>query len=256
MSPGNEDLEHPLTDADWDRLDAILQSLGELAELDLEGLDGLIAANACGPRGISPVPVLANAFRDGDFPKWASEDDFRDFISLSLRRMNEYVRFFGIDKSRLTLDNVVSPVILDTNQDELATVLAWKPDEAAVRADTRRPGRWPGQAWARGFMRVHGTYADEWSLLDDFEDGALTLAPLMMLDVGYSPDHPEQPFDPERWIVMLPLVARDVDGFCREKFVQDSRSREPYRAPPKVGRNDPCPCGSGRKYKRCCGAAT
>jgi tetratricopeptide (TPR) repeat protein len=26
------------------------------------------------------------------------------------------------------------------------------------------------------------------------------------------------------------------------------------RAQPKVGRNDPCPCGSGRKYKHCCGA--
>ena len=26
----------------------------------------------------------------------------------------------------------------------------------------------------------------------------------------------------------------------------------PYRAPPKVGRNDPCPCGSGRKFKKCC----
>lgn len=26
----------------------------------------------------------------------------------------------------------------------------------------------------------------------------------------------------------------------------------PARATPKVGRNDPCPCGSGRKYKRCC----
>ncbi len=25
-------------------------------------------------------------------------------------------------------------------------------------------------------------------------------------------------------------------------------------APPKVGRNEPCPCGSGKKYKRCCGA--
>lgn len=24
--------------------------------------------------------------------------------------------------------------------------------------------------------------------------------------------------------------------------------------PPKVGRNDPCPCGSGKKYKKCCGA--
>ena len=27
----------------------------------------------------------------------------------------------------------------------------------------------------------------------------------------------------------------------------------PYIAPPKVGRNDPCPCGSGMKYKKCCG---
>jgi uncharacterized protein YecA (UPF0149 family) len=24
---------------------------------------------------------------------------------------------------------------------------------------------------------------------------------------------------------------------------------------PKVGRNDPCPCGSGKKFKKCCGAA-
>jgi len=28
----------------------------------------------------------------------------------------------------------------------------------------------------------------------------------------------------------------------------------PYRAPEKIGRNDPCPCGSGKKYKKCCGA--
>ena len=31
---------------------------------------------------------------------------------------------------------------------------------------------------------------------------------------------------------------------------------EPYKRPePKVGRNDPCPCGSGKKYKKCCGKA-
>jgi hypothetical protein len=28
---------------------------------------------------------------------------------------------------------------------------------------------------------------------------------------------------------------------------------KPYVAPPKTGRNDPCPCGSGKKYKKCCG---
>jgi hypothetical protein len=26
------------------------------------------------------------------------------------------------------------------------------------------------------------------------------------------------------------------------------------RAEPKIGRNEPCPCGSGKKYKKCCGA--
>lgn len=33
----------------------------------------------------------------------------------------------------------------------------------------------------------------------------------------------------------------------------DDGPLEPYRAPQKVGRNEPCPCGSGKKYKKCCG---
>lgn len=28
---------------------------------------------------------------------------------------------------------------------------------------------------------------------------------------------------------------------------------EPIKAGKEVGRNDPCPCGSGKKYKKCCG---
>ena len=28
---------------------------------------------------------------------------------------------------------------------------------------------------------------------------------------------------------------------------------KPVKTGPKVGRNDPCPCGSGKKYKQCCG---
>ena len=28
---------------------------------------------------------------------------------------------------------------------------------------------------------------------------------------------------------------------------------KPVRSGPKVGRNDPCPCGSGKKFKHCCG---
>jgi uncharacterized protein YecA (UPF0149 family) len=34
-----------------------------------------------------------------------------------------------------------------------------------------------------------------------------------------------------------------------------ARTKTVTRDQPKVGRNEPCPCGSGKKYKKCCGAA-
>ncbi len=50
----------------------------------------------------------------------------------------------------------------------------------------------------------------------------------------------------------LPVFVPPAGG---EKAVERSE-RQPGPAPPigaRVGRNDPCPCGSGRKYKHCCG---
>jgi uncharacterized protein YecA (UPF0149 family) len=35
---------------------------------------------------------------------------------------------------------------------------------------------------------------------------------------------------------------------------EDGKIKTVRRAEAKVGRNDPCPCGSGKKYKKCCGA--
>ena len=38
-------------------------------------------------------------------------------------------------------------------------------------------------------------------------------------------------------------------------FVDGKLVQEPVRNEQKIGRNDPCTCGSGKKYKKCCGAA-
>jgi preprotein translocase subunit SecA len=38
-----------------------------------------------------------------------------------------------------------------------------------------------------------------------------------------------------------------------EKPPEKERPQTVHRAGSKVGRNDPCPCGSGKKYKKCCG---
>jgi uncharacterized protein YecA (UPF0149 family) len=34
---------------------------------------------------------------------------------------------------------------------------------------------------------------------------------------------------------------------------EDNIAEKTTRASPKIGRNEPCPCGSGKKYKKCCG---
>ena len=46
----------------------------------------------------------------------------------------------------------------------------------------------------------------------------------------------------------------ELDGIFNEQFDADYDEEETYvRTEPKIGRNDPCPCGSGKKYKKCCG---
>ena len=42
-----------------------------------------------------------------------------------------------------------------------------------------------------------------------------------------------------------------VDGNISEK--EGGMKKTVVNTEPKVGRNDPCPCGSGKKYKQCCG---
>ena len=55
---------------------------------------------------------------------------------------------------------------------------------------------------------------------------------------------PRQPL--ERKQVATPVTASHGE----------QTAKRPVRADKKVGRNDPCPCGSGKKYKNCCGANT
>jgi len=47
--------------------------------------------------------------------------------------------------------------------------------------------------------------------------------------------------------------GKRASDMVTEATEEIARARAPVRAMPKVGRNDPCPCGSGKKYKQCCG---
>ena len=62
----------------------------------------------------------------------------------------------------------------------------------------------------------------------------------------------KNPFLPkEKEKLELPRPSVDVSQKPEEGNVPVPKI-EPYHAPPKVGRNNPCPCGSGKKFKKCC----
>lgn len=49
-----------------------------------------------------------------------------------------------------------------------------------------------------------------------------------------------------QWEAIFPAEKR------KELYLEQKKSRTIVNGP-KIGRNDPCPCGSGKKYKKCCG---
>ena len=49
--------------------------------------------------------------------------------------------------------------------------------------------------------------------------------------------------------------ARGKDDIeAEEELLEKTEKVEPIKADRTPNRNDPCPCGSGKKYKKCCGA--
>jgi len=56
------------------------------------------------------------------------------------------------------------------------------------------------------------------------------------------------------WLYNLPEWEPILSEERRKELAKAYRLSGTDIAPPKVGRNEPCPCGSGLKYKKCCGA--
>lgn len=121
-----------------------------------------------------------------------------------------------------------------------------------------------GNDWAHGFMRGTLMRHDGWlELVNDEEQGGC-MVPIFMLhyERDTDPKMRPKPISPEqREDVIVHMAAGLLQAYRyfrsrRGTYAGSASSREPKGNAAKVGRNDPCPCGSGKKYKRCCGVAT
>ena len=55
------------------------------------------------------------------------------------------------------------------------------------------------------------------------------------------------------WLYNLPEWDNILTEEKRKELYKSQKASGTIVKGPKIGRNDPCPCGSGKKYKKCCG---
>jgi uncharacterized protein len=109
--------------------------------------------------------------------------------------------------------------------------------------------------WTEGFMQAVNIDPTAWEKLFKAEH----MTPYFLPILAFCCDDDGEP------LVALPAdvedqiteIADQAIEMCISEiaaFWRNKKTAQNENAGPKVGRNDPCPCGSGRKFKKCCGA--
>lgn len=223
-----------LTESDLDRLEELLDADNFNGDtLQLDELQGFVCAVASGPEDIAPEAWIPAVL--GGEPQYASEEQRREIEDL-------LVRFFG-DMATVLADGEVPDLILYPGDDE---------------SDAEG---YDFAAWADGYL--YGTQVGETSWLDAAGEHGEFLSELMedfFILNGALKDDALQSGEP--WVSPAEearLIAQAQEGLHdRILAIYDfwgtlTPVATHRRESPKVGRNDPCPCGSGKKYKQCCG---
>ena len=227
----------PFTDVDFNRLESTLSNLKNKKAMNLETLDGFLTALICSPE-ITPPSIYLEEIWGGveisDEEAFKDEADLHDFMDLIMRFWNDVSR-------RLKEEDVFLPVLTEESLKEAK-----------------------GNDWAKGFLRGIKIHQEDWNeLFDDDENGG-SLVAIMTLAHENDPDPKLRPYkktvDSElREKLLLYLCAgviRIYKYFEPHRRMSAETVRRDHtfrRETPKVGRNEPCPCGSGRKFKKCCG---
>lgn len=125
----------------------------------------------------------------------------------------------------------------------------------------------PVSMWARGFVRGHQWLEESWDAYvpDEFDqDFGMVIMTLSFFATRRLASAFVKEIDRTDLAETAKLFRRAFPDALAEyarlgrsisKVLIEHAAANPPQAPDKVGRNEPCPCGSGRKYKKCCGSA-
>ena len=233
----SDDTDHALDEAEFDALEAMLVSDAVPADcMNLEMLDGYLAAIAC-----APMPIPVERWMPG---VWSADEEGMSFgsgsamqqaIALVLRYHNEVV-------TSLLAEEGWEPFCYAPDEDD---------DDAPAIADE----------WAAGFDQGLECWPEEWDEGLSEDQAAAVRARLEAIMEPWEADDAASA-DEETRVGWLRDAAEGARAVAAEWLALGRPGAAPVEvtsAPAKAagpGRNDPCPCGSGKKYKHCCGAVS
>jgi yecA family protein len=216
----------PLTDDEWAWLHVALWRGSEAGAMCLEWADGFLTALAVGPQRIQARDYLPAIMGTSEAGPAFDSPEHDALVARSLSRWLTAI------ERQLAAGEELDP---------------W------IERDV--PG-FEGMLWAAGYMGAITTKClDAWApLRAQRRIKERLMLPVLALMAPDPDEPPAARLSPEKRLELidtLPLVLEATYAFWRG---EDHPLIHPPRERAKVGRNDPCPCGSGKKYKRCCAA--
>ena len=243
---------HDLTDAEFAELDDLLLETPEpLEPLDVVMLDGYLCGVIVQPVLLEPATWLAHIF---DFDGRPLPDEVnREWLA---RTSALIMRRHAALNRAIVEDGWFDPLVLEFDDEHPREPV---PEGEIDHMATLSPVSQSLMPWVAGFHHAAETFPDLAEMPDD-----AVMAALARL-------YRHLPVEDDEQRELVALLDRehplnDLDEAMEELVVtiadlQDLTAEQRYRVEtvkretPKVGRNDPCPCGSGKKFKVCHGAS-
>ncbi len=225
-----------------------------------EWADGFLTGVLAGPRAVPEaewLPALTGDAFERTFADPADEAWARKAL---VARFKEIAR--DLDPERLYDDPDslhLSPLMMSWDDEARAEVVK----EGALTAEEAEDTLVTGGGWAMGFLDAVQHFEADWqepSALDmDASDAyhrALARVAALALDRAALTEHLAAEYEGkaltrDELIDEALFAVQDLRLF----WVDHAPKPATRRVEAAPGRNDPCPCGSGKKYKKCCGAA-
>ena len=227
-------------------------------DISLEWVDGYLTALLASRRVIAPSEWLPAMLGDAFDRAFANPHDVQQAMDALMARWNVLASQLDVDAMLDDPEAVrLSPLMIQYDDAARAEMVAAGHMTAEEAPDLLQTGA----LWAEGFIDATEAFADDWPEPDiETEDGRwyddcmsrviALLLPKIELDAHLAEHYPGEVIERDQLIDEACFAVQDL----RLYWLDHAAKPETRRVDATPGRNDPCPCGSGKKFKKCHGA--